>query len=72
MSANKKENVIPRTPRLYRNYPRQISIESFRKPNLELIADVLYWLTLRLDPSATITLQMERKRDRIKLPPPVQ
>lgn len=28
-------------------YPRLISIENFRQPNFELVADCLYWLVLR-------------------------
>jgi clusterin-associated protein 1 len=28
-------------------YPRLISMENFRKPNFELVADILYWLALR-------------------------
>eukprot|EP00759_Apiculatamorpha_spiralis_P002296 PhF_6_TR10848/c0_g1_i1/m.17543/K19684/CLUAP1, DYF3; clusterin-associated protein 1 len=46
-------------------YPRQVSIESFRKPNFELVADILNWLTLRLDPSSTINFQIEREKERI-------
>ena len=25
-------------------YPRLISMENFRKPNFELVADILYWM----------------------------
>lgn len=25
-------------------YPRRVSVDSFRKPNFPLVADVLYWL----------------------------
>lgn len=28
-------------------YPRIISVESFRSPNFELVADCLHWLILR-------------------------
>lgn len=28
-------------------YPRLISIENFRNPNFELVADILYWLAQR-------------------------
>ncbi len=31
-------------------YSRLISMENFRKPNFELIADILYWLATRFDP----------------------
>ena len=30
-------------------------MENFRKPNFELVADVLYWLALRYDPRANIS-----------------
>lgn len=32
-------------------YPRIVSIENFRKPNFELVADVLFWLLHRYDPN---------------------
>eukprot|EP00823_Brevimastigomonas_motovehiculus_P009691 TRINITY_DN941_c0_g1_i1.p1 TRINITY_DN941_c0_g1~~TRINITY_DN941_c0_g1_i1.p1 ORF type:complete len:605 (-),score=222.48 TRINITY_DN941_c0_g1_i1:124-1938(-) len=35
-------------------YPRLISMENFRTPNFELVADILYWLVHRHDPSAEI------------------
>lgn len=31
-------------------YSRLISMENFRKPNFELVADILYWLASRVDP----------------------
>lgn len=32
-------------------YPRLISVENFRTPNFDLMADILQWLTQRYDPS---------------------
>ena len=36
-------------------YPRIISIENFRRPNFELVADVLYWLAQKYDPNIEIS-----------------
>ena len=36
-------------------YPRIISIENFRRPNFELVADVLYWLAQKYDPNVEIS-----------------
>ena len=36
-------------------YQRLISVENFRKPNFELVANVLFWLTIRYDPGAEIS-----------------
>jgi len=36
-------------------YRRLISVENFRMPNFELVADVLYWMVHRYDPTATIS-----------------
>jgi len=33
-------------------YPRIISMDNFRTPNFELVADVLFWLLKRYDPNA--------------------
>ena len=35
-------------------YPRLISMENFREPNFELVADCLIWLTSRYDPGTSI------------------
>jgi len=35
-------------------YPRIISVENFRNPNFELVADCLDWLVQRFDESADI------------------
>jgi clusterin-associated protein 1 len=36
-------------------YPRLISVENFRTPNFELVADVLFWLVHRYEPTAELT-----------------
>jgi clusterin-associated protein 1 len=47
-------------------YHRNISIENFRDPNFELVADVLYWFALRYDPKADITDDIDTRDDRVK------
>lgn len=36
-------------------YPRLISLENFRRPNFELVADILYWMVRLYDPDTTIS-----------------
>jgi len=36
-------------------YPRLVSVDNFRTPNFGLVADILYWLIHRYEPSATIS-----------------
>eukprot|EP00746_Dinoflagellata_sp_MGD_P155007 gnl/MRDRNA2_/MRDRNA2_85161_c7_seq1.p1 gnl/MRDRNA2_/MRDRNA2_85161_c7~~gnl/MRDRNA2_/MRDRNA2_85161_c7_seq1.p1 ORF type:complete len:428 (+),score=122.20 gnl/MRDRNA2_/MRDRNA2_85161_c7_seq1:109-1392(+) len=45
-------------------YPRLVSMENFRAPNFELVADVLDWLIHRLDPNSHIDddISTEAKR----------
>ena len=33
------------------DYPRPISMDNFRTPNFPLVADIMFWLVLRYDPS---------------------
>ncbi len=40
-------------------YPRLISVENFRVPNFELVADILYWLVHRWDPRAILNDDIE-------------
>ncbi|KRX01625.1 hypothetical protein PPERSA_00332 [Pseudocohnilembus persalinus] len=47
-------------------YPRLISIENFRNPNFELVADILYWLAQRFDPTADISDDIEEERHRVE------
>ncbi|KAG5477014.1 hypothetical protein LSCM1_05348 [Leishmania martiniquensis] len=46
-------------------YPRLISMESFREPNVELVADCLHWLIIRYEPSAEVTFNIEREHNRV-------
>ncbi|KAH9599637.1 Clusterin-associated protein-1 [Trypanosoma melophagium] len=46
-------------------YPNLISMESFRNPNVELVADCLYWLIKRYEPSAEIVYEIAREADRV-------
>lgn len=46
-------------------YPNLISMESFRTPNVELVADCLYWLIKRYEPSSEVVYDIERESDRV-------
>ena len=46
-------------------YHRNISIENFRDPNFELVADILYWFALRYDPKMDISDDIEDEKDRV-------
>ncbi|CAG9321340.1 CLUAP1_1 [Blepharisma stoltei] len=46
-------------------YSRIISMENFRTPNFELVADILDWLLLRVDPECDIPNDIEEERQRI-------
>ena len=46
-------------------YSKFISIESFRKPNFRLLADILYWLCLKLDPDTEINTSINGESDRV-------
>ena len=46
-------------------YHRNISIENFRDPNFELVADILYWFAHRYDPKADISDDIEEEKDRV-------
>lgn len=46
-------------------YPRLVSLESFRKPNFRLLADILYWLAKRLEPSCDLSNNITTENDRV-------
>lgn len=48
-------------------YSALVSMESFRKPNFPLVADLLVWLTKRFDPDVDIPLEIATEDERIKL-----
>ena len=47
-------------------YQRPISLENFRTPNFELVADILFWLVQRYEPESDISDDIEEERDRIR------
>ena len=47
-------------------YPRLISMENFSRPNFELVADILFWMIRRYDPSVEIHESIETESDRVK------
>ena len=47
-------------------YPRLISVENFRNPNFELVADVLYWMVKRYDPDISVHGDIESEDDRVE------
>lgn len=46
-------------------YHRNISMENFREPNFELVADILYWFSTRYEPNADISDDIEDEKDRV-------
>ena len=47
-------------------YPRLISMENFRKPNFELVADILYWMVKLYDNETTISDRIDEEGDRVE------
>ena len=48
-------------------YPRIITMDNFRTPNFELVADMLYWMAERYDPeNAAIHPHIESEQDRVE------
>lgn len=47
-------------------YPRLISVDNFRTPNFELVADVLFWMVKRYDPDTGISDAIETEDDRVE------
>ncbi|CAD8135172.1 unnamed protein product [Paramecium octaurelia] len=47
-------------------YHRIISMENFRRPNFELVADILYWLALKYDPNTDISDNIDEERHRVE------
>lgn len=46
-------------------YPRLVSMENFRLPNFELVADCLYWLVKRYYPECDISDEISKEQDRV-------
>lgn len=47
-------------------YPRPVSMENFRKPNFELVSDMLYWMVKKYDPHASVSEEIDTEDDRIE------
>ncbi|XP_017772021.1 PREDICTED: clusterin-associated protein 1 [Nicrophorus vespilloides] len=48
-------------------YPALVSMESFRKPNFPLVANLLVWLAKRFEPDADISGEIDTETERIAL-----
>ena len=46
-------------------YPRPISMENFKLPNFELVADILYWFVIRYEPDSYIQYEIDGEQDRV-------
>lgn len=47
-------------------YPRLISMENFRKPNFELVADILFWMVRLYDPETSVSDRVEFENERVE------
>lgn len=54
-------------------FPRLISMENFRRPNFELVAEILYpiynsryWLAQRYDPTANLSDNIDEEKNRVE------
>ena len=48
-------------------YPRLISIENFKVPHFELVADILQWLCHRYDPNMEYLKEIRTEHDRVAM-----
>lgn len=46
-------------------YPRRISLENFKQPNFQLVAELLYWMVQRYDPTADVSDNIDEEDDRV-------
>ena len=46
-------------------YARPISVENFKNPNFDLVADVLRWLVLRYEPNGDLGKEVGTMQDRV-------
>uniref|UniRef100_A0A1I7UH02 Clusterin n=1 Tax=Caenorhabditis tropicalis TaxID=1561998 RepID=A0A1I7UH02_9PELO len=47
-------------------YPRLMSIENFRTPNFQLVAELLEWIVKKFEPDAALDAQMiQTEADRV-------
>ncbi|XP_075247541.1 clusterin-associated protein 1-like [Convolutriloba macropyga] len=47
------------------NFPKHVSLESFRQPNFPMMAEMLKWLVLRYDQNAAIMDSIQKETDRV-------
>merc|ERR1712232_100647 len=47
-------------------YPRLVSMENFRQPNFELVADLLDWLLRRFEPNVTLSDDITSEARRVE------
>ena len=47
-------------------YHRKVSLENFREPNFQLVADICFWLASRYDPKADIPDCIDEEEDRVQ------
>lgn len=47
-------------------YPRLVSLDNFRVPNFQLVADALYWMVKRYDPDIDVSDNIESENDRVE------
>lgn len=48
------------------SFPDPPQMENFRKPNFELVADLLYWMVKLYDPETTISDRVEFENERVE------
>eukprot|EP00051_Salpingoeca_urceolata_P016751 m.224277 g.224277 ORF g.224277 m.224277 type:complete len:212 (-) comp18768_c0_seq4:2346-2981(-) len=46
-------------------FPRQVSLENFRAPNFDLVAELLRWLAARFDPTFEIPFDTDSESERV-------
>lgn len=46
-------------------YPRLISLENFRQPNFQLVAEMLSWLVKRFEPTSDLPTEIDSEQDRV-------
>ena len=46
-------------------YPRLISLENFRSPNFQLVAEMLSWLVKRFEPTADLPNEIDTVDERV-------
>lgn len=47
-------------------YPRLVAVDNFRQPHFALVADILYWMTIRYEPNANISDDIDTERERVE------